>query len=58
MSAANCRTCCVLLVPPGQRDEAQVQLDRRGWSTHAVDAPLRALAELCLLERGRDLRSV
>jgi hypothetical protein len=56
MSPVNCRTCCVLLAPPGQRDEAHVQLDRRGWTTQAVDAPLRALAELCLLERSRDSR--
>ena len=56
MAPANCRTCCVLLAPAVERDQAEQQLDGRGWAIHAVDAPLQAMAELCLLDRSRDSR--
>ncbi len=56
MAPADCRTCCVLLAPAGQRVQAEKQLGGRGWTTQAVESPLQAMAELCLLERGRDSR--
>ena len=56
MAPANCRTCCVLLAPAVQRVQAEKQLGGRGWTTQAAESPLQAMAELCLLERGRDSR--
>ena len=56
MAPAESPTKCVLLAALGQRDEAYGQLDRRGWTAEVAEAPLRALAELCLLERSRDSR--
>ncbi len=56
MAPADCRTCCVLLAPAGQRGQAEKQLAGRGWTTQAVESPLQAMAELCLLERGSESR--
>jgi hypothetical protein len=46
----------VLLAPDTQRVQAEQHLGGRGWTTQAVGSPLEAMAELCLLERGRDSR--
>ncbi len=51
MSPTDHETTCVLLAPSGKPCDARGELERRGWTSHEVNDPLPAMAELCLLDR-------